>query len=126
LRFDALVQPVLDRHCITCHDPGADKPDLSGQASYASLLAHGQPTLREQIVARYRAGASPVGVGAARESALMSLLADGHHGVELDEDDRDRLVTWLDTYAQRLGSFSDDQEARLVRLREAMAPILTR
>ncbi|HJN17696.1 MAG TPA: hypothetical protein QGH10_19480 [Armatimonadota bacterium] len=56
----------------------------------------------------------------------MSLLADGHHGVELDEDDRDRLVTWLDTYAQRLGSFSDDQEARLVRLREAMAPILTR
>ncbi len=37
---------------------------------------------------------------------------------------RERLITWMDTYAQRLGSFSDEQEELLVKLREDCAEFL--
>ena len=43
----------------------------------------------------------------------------GHQGVQLDADARERLLTWLDTYAQRIGSFSDAQEQELGKLRRA-------
>ena len=39
-------------------------------------------------------------------------------------DDMERLITWIDTYAQRLGSFSDAEEKLLVDLRRRSAPIL--
>jgi hypothetical protein len=37
---------------------------------------------------------------------------------------RARLITWMDTYAQRSGSFSDEQEELLVELREDCAEFL--
>jgi hypothetical protein len=36
----------------------------------------------------------------------------------------DRLVTWIDTYAQRSGSFSPEQEEELRELRRRMREIL--
>ena len=54
---------------------------------------------------------------------MLALLnaPDGHAGVKLDRDGLDRFVTWLDTYGQRQGSFSEDQEQRLVALRDELA-----
>ncbi len=40
------------------------------------------------------------------------------------EGARERLLTWLDTYAQRLGHFSDEQEEELIELRRACAGLL--
>ena len=50
--------------------------------------------------------------------------ADSHPAVDLTDEDRERLITWMDTYGQRLGSFSEVQEARLVRLRESWGEML--
>jgi len=58
-----------------------------------------------------------VGQGAAATSALLKLLQAGHHDTPLSAEDRERLVTWMDTYAQVLGSYSADQEQRLRDLR---------
>ena len=71
------------------------------------------------MLARYREGRSPAGAGPATTSPLLALLCApaGHHGVCLDAGDRERLVTWMDTYAQRLGSYSAEQETELRRLR---------
>jgi len=62
----------------------------------------------------------------ARNSKLMALLlsAEGHYGVRLEGKDLQRLTTWMDTYAQRLGHFSDQQEAELLQLRQKLAPML--
>ena len=44
LRFDTLVQPVLDKHCVSCHDPAAPgnpvtaKFDLSASKAWQSLI----------------------------------------------------------------------------------------
>ena len=77
-------------------------------------------------MAGYRRGYSIPGDGIAQRSALFALLAapQKHHGVELDAGDRERLLTWLDTYAQRLGHFSDEQERELVKLRHASSALL--
>jgi len=48
----------------------------------------------------------------------------GHNGVTLSRDDTERLITWLDLYAQQLGSFSAEQEQRLIALRGQWTDLL--
>ena len=50
LRFDRLIQPVLDQHCVSCHAPGAKDAqaaqfDLTPAKSYDSLVRYGKPSL---------------------------------------------------------------------------------
>ncbi|MBE0541295.1 MAG: discoidin domain-containing protein [Verrucomicrobia bacterium] len=131
LRFDHLVQPVLDRQCVSCHNPSATnavaaKFDLSPAKAYETLVAYGKPSLNDQVWAAYRRGYSIPGDGIAQRSALLALLdaPEGHHDVNLNAAARERLLTWLDTYAQRLGHFSDEQERELIELRRASAGLL--
>lgn len=121
-RFDRLVQPVLDRHCVGCHRAGATDPlaarlDLTATRAYESLVSAGNPSLRDQVKTAYRLGRSVPGAGGARDSWLLALLDSAHAGVRLDGEEQERIVTWLDTYGQRLGSFSAAQEEELRGLR---------
>jgi len=131
LRFDRLVQPLLDRKCVECHrpagaDPAAAAFDLTESQAYESLVHYGTPSLHDHVWQRYREGASREGACAARRSPLLALLAspEGHQGVALDEEERERLILWMATYAQRIGSFDEDQERRLLDLRREAAPLL--
>ena len=128
LRFDQLVQPVLDRHCISCHRPGVEDAaaaafDLTPAAAYQSLIEYADGDLRKLAFERDR---SFVGQMPAQNSKLYRLLTAeaGHHDVRLPDDDRRRLVVWMDTYAQRLGSFSELQEEELRALREQVSALL--
>lgn len=132
LRFDRLVQPVLDRHCLRCHTPAATNAvaaqfDLRPDTAYETVIHFGQPCLRDQVRAAYQRGFSVPGDGIAHRSALWARLdgPQGHDDVVLDADARERMLTWLDTYAQRLGHFSDEQEQELIELRRAFAFLLT-
>ena len=127
LRFDKLVGPVLERSCVSCHsDKGdneiASKFDLSDAKAYNSLLAFGDKDIEKLAFEKDR---SEIGDCAARKSKLLKMLTEkgGHYDVELTADDLGRLITWLDTYAQRLGSFSDEQEKELIELRDQHADI---
>jgi hypothetical protein len=53
-------------------------------------------------------------------------LEKGHYQVELSAEDRERLNIWMDTYAQRAGSYSADQQQQLRQLQTQWAPLLTR
>jgi len=130
LRFDRLVQPVLDRHCTSCHRPGAKDAkaavyDLTAAKSYPNLLAYGGKDLHNLVFEKDR---SIVGACPARKSKLLALLTSekGHEGVKLDDDSFDRLVTWMDLYAQQRGHFSDQQEQQLREFKEKVADLLTR
>lgn len=131
LRFDRLVQPVLDAQCVRCHrpdgpDPEAAKYDLTAARAYDSLADYGKPSLRQVVVSAYREGVSTEGRNPSQTSALLALLEvpGGHRGVELSRQDRERLSTWLDTYGQRAGSFGPEQEQELERLRYAWQDLL--
>jgi len=131
LRFDHLVQPVLDRQCVYCHSPAATnavaaKLDLTSAKAYETLVAFGQPSVRDQVLAAYRRGFSVPGDGIAQRSALWSLLdaPEGHYGAHLDAHARERLLTWLDTYAQWQGHFGEAQERELIELRRSWGSLL--
>ena len=128
LRFDRLVQPVLDRHCVSCHRPGsqdteAAKLDLTPAAAYGSLLAFGKEDLKKAAFERDR---SLVGHGTTATSRLWSLLTQpgGHREVKLEPDSLNRLATWMDTYAQRTGHFSEAQAKDLEHFRARLSGLL--
>jgi hypothetical protein len=131
LRFDRLVQPVLDRRCVECHRPDsphkdAARFDLTAAHSYDNLINWGQPSLAQHVRQCYSEGISQVGNCEAQKSPLLAKItsAQGHHGVKLDADDMARLVIWMDTYAQRQGAFSPDEEERLRKLKLDVASLL--
>ncbi len=108
--YTAEVQPVLDRHCTSCHDYGQEagqKLNLAGDlgvvfnTSYAELRNKGYVHV---------VGAGPFQVQTPKSwgshaSRLTKVLRDGHGKPEIDEkvhldpESFDRLVTWIDINA---------------------------
>jgi hypothetical protein len=128
LRFDRLVGPVLDRKCVSCHKPGAEDRKaaalvLTPDKAYETLLTWADKDLHKLVFEKDR---SVAGETPSRRSRLMTLLRaeGGHAGVKLDRDDLDRLATWMDVYAHRLGHFSERQEEDLVALRKRLGFLL--
>ena len=116
---------------MTCHNPNApDKSaarfNLTATKAWESLVTYGKPSLFDHVRAAYRQGRSIPNAGAAKTSPLLQLLESnpGHRGVHLDPEAHDRLVTWLDTYGQLLGSYSPEQEERLRQFRTKMAEVI--
>jgi cytochrome c553 len=124
--YGKLVQPVLDARCVSCHQPGAEGAsfDLTAEHSYDALIGYGSPSLQEHVRLRYQEGRSTPGAGAARTNPLWKLLDQGHYDVRLDDMERSRLVTWMDTYGQRSGAFDQRQEDDLRQLRNRIAPMM--
>jgi hypothetical protein len=127
LRFDRLVQPVLDRACSQCHRPESEtwqahQLDLTPARAYEALINHAD---RELYHLAFEKDRSSVNDSPARRSRLLQVLRSGepHRDIELSETERNRLIVWMDTYAQRLGSFSDQQEEELVALRLRLADL---
>jgi hypothetical protein len=127
LRFDQLIQPVLDRQCVSCHRAGstdieAAKLDLTSTNAWKALLTFGGEDLRKLAFERDR---SYVGQMAAANSKLWKLLTQptGHKEVKLDADGRNRFATWMDTYAHRTGHYSEAQAAELEQFRASLATL---
>jgi len=131
LRFDILIQPVLDAQCVRCHSPKGEnaqavKFDLTAARAYETLTGYGRPSLRDTVITAYREGVSTEGRNPSQVSPLLAKLSErgGHQGVSLDTTALERFVTWLDTYGQRLGHFSDEQERDLIELKRTTAAVL--
>ena len=128
LRFDRLVQPVLDRSCVGCHGPEsgdleAARFDLTATNAYRNLISFAEGDLERLALERDRSG---VGDSPARQSRLLALLteAGGHEGLRLESDGLNRLVLWMDVYAQTQGFFSERQEKELEEFRRKVSPML--
>ena len=124
--YGALVQPVLDAQCVSCHQPGAEGAsfDLTAEHSYDALIGYGSPSLQEHVRLRYQEGRSIAGAGAARTNPLWKLLDQNHYDVRLDDAERSRLIIWMDTYGQRSGAFDQRQGDQLRLLRKRIASIM--
>jgi hypothetical protein len=119
LRFDRLVQPVLDRHCVTCHH--ADNREvpvvLTGAKAWENLINYADKDLHQLVLER---DASEAGIGPALKSQLLIHLSrhEEHRSIALSPDALDRLYTWMDTYGHTQGSFSPEQDQQLLALRD--------
>lgn len=120
------VQPVVDKYCVGCHD---GQPGPQGQAvvdlrgtemihDYDSRYHHGG-----QDAGKFSVGYANLQRFVRRPglesdyhlltpmefhvttTELYQLLRKGHHGVQLDDEAWDRLVTWIDLNAPYHGSW---------------------
>lgn len=120
--YPLLVQPVLDKHCVSCHseskpDGGVlltGKPQGSFSVSYNTLTPRvaysewkGSPQDNSEPVTY------PDRFGA-RGSKLMWMLLDGHEGVKLSVEEVERLATWMDANALFYGTFDYSDQRRQV------------
>ena len=127
LSYPILVQPVLQKHCVGCHRH--DKPEgnvvLSGEpqghytVSYnalAPLVSYsawgGRPGDFRKV--NSEPATAPEHFGA-RGSRLMKLLAEGHYEVQLNVEEIERLVTWMDANALFYGTFDPADQQRQKR-----------
>ncbi len=105
------VQPVFDRHCVSCHDygkPDGAKPVLSGDRDLVFNASYIDLWQKKYIRA---VGAGPAqnlpafGWGSHR-SPLAATLRREHHGVKLSPEDFARVVTWIDINAPYYPSYA--------------------
>lgn len=134
LSFPRLVQPILDRNCIGCHDGRSGRPDLRshlfetenkdeisradrlcGVESLCNGWTHSYVDLRKYAwFAADGDGESPGKEAApdrceigARASQLMQRLDCDHGNCGLSDEDRHRIALWLDCGSPFYGAYHD-------------------
>ncbi len=102
--YQTLVQPVLDAHCVSCHDgSNADRPDLRGAldvarvpVSYRTLIEGGWVHYFDFTYGMRHFKAEPLSFGTVR-SRLWDVLADKQHeDVKLNEAGMRAIKAWID------------------------------
>ncbi len=113
--FVAEVQPVLDRHCIRCHDfgkPAVKALNLSGDKTLVFNVSYME--LHRRGLLKVVGGGPNRILGAnswgAIQSRLMKVLEKGHHGVQLNDEEMQRLTTWVDLNAPYYSDFPSAHE----------------
>jgi formylglycine-generating enzyme required for sulfatase activity len=124
------VQPVVDRHCVGCHDgrpaeEGGAEPNLRGDVKITDWAQvtpgnggarGGKFSVGYYELSRYvrRPGIEsdyhllePMEFHAGT-TELVQLLKKGHYGVELDDQAWDRLVTWIDMNCPYHGTWGEE------------------
>lgn len=137
--FAREVQPVLDKHCVGCHGELGAGPDLRGDRMItdwnSQIAGHVAPGVGGKFSVSYanlhrhvrRPGIEsdmhilPPGDFLADTTELVQILQKGHHGVKLDAESWDRLITWIDLNAPYHGTWGEivgvERAGRIVKRR---------
>ncbi len=123
LSFPRLVQPVLDKKCLPCHQKNKKAPNLSGTEKARHSWSRAYDSLH-----RYGSGGSgkppnrqPVrtvpGKFGAKASKLLPILAkhmqDKEKELKLTEEEMHRITLWLDCNCNFFGAYLEvDKQMR--------------
>lgn len=135
--FPREIQPILDRHCVTCHNdrsavPGVSAPreeknkvpnqsfslldtrTTDGRAkrlwsdSYLALTQRGKPN---RIVNWLNVQSVPTLLppyyAGAAKSGLITLLEDGHYDVKLSREEMEKIACWIDLLVPFCGDYTE-------------------
>ncbi len=124
--FNREVQPVLDRYCVGCHDGrspagGVTLPNFRRRPDVHPEIPHYIPLKRTLYPPAYlelrrfaRAATLESDLRGlvpyefhADLSRVVQLLQKGHHGVRLDAESWDRLITWIDVNTPAQGTWHE-------------------
>ncbi len=108
--FPRDIQPILDKHCVSCHN--FDRMDaginLSGDWTpmyTASYLTLSYRKLLGDNRNRPQSDFKPYEIGSSA-SKLLKLIDEKHEGVELTEAERKIVRLWLDVGANYAGTYA--------------------
>jgi len=114
IHFPSYIQPILDKHCISCHTGEKSKGtfDLRGTSdglytvSWHSL--HEKecvPTYAENSDWEGTAYAPPKSIGSHRSRLFRALREKQHADLKLTKAEKVRLATWIDASGVFYGSY---------------------
>jgi len=116
--FNREIQPVLDKYCVGCHN-GEKRPDgkVTPDLRLARELKFRQGRFTPSYMALRRLVRTPtiepdmhmltVGDFHADTTELIQMLTKGHHGVKLDAEAWERLITWIDVQTPAHGTWRE-------------------
>ena len=108
--FPRDIQPILDEHCVTCHNyeerPAADLSLVSDRGprfshGYAALLSRGHVAHGNDA----DGNRPPRAIGSSA-SRLMQLIDEGHENVHLSTLERMKVRLWIDSGAPYAGTYA--------------------
>ena len=113
--FSREVQPVLDKYCVGCHNGEAREngriiPNFADTAKGSRNFTKSYLALHPFV--RRPGPESDYHLQAPCEwqadtSELVQMLEKGHHGVKLDPEAWDRLITWIDLNVPDHGTWGE-------------------
>jgi len=108
------VQPILDKHCISCHnaEKNAGELDLSGELTTLFSRSY-ENILRKDLIKVWRENQPKTGDASvippytlgSHTSRLITMIREGHEKVELSREEFIKLVTWVDANGPYYGSY---------------------
>jgi hypothetical protein len=113
-----LVQDVLDRNCVACHQQesvldlsGTIEGEFSWSRSYANLAPkygfYFHVTNGSIHMGQHGGARTIPGKFGARASKLLEYLDQRHYGVQLSDEDFHRITLWLDCNSEFYGSYEN-------------------
>lgn len=99
--YNTELKPVIDRKCVGCHNgmdaaiPNFSSNESSGYHGFSKSYMALHPYVRRPGCESDFHTLEPMDYYV-NTSELVQMLRKGHHGVELDAEEWDRLITWID------------------------------
>jgi cytochrome c553 len=106
--FPRDIQPILDRHCTSCHDYDKRQAGLVLTGDYGPIYSHSYVTLMARCVSHGRDAGSnlpPRRIGTSA-SRLMKLIDGSHHQVKLTPRETDNIRYWIESGAPYAGTYA--------------------
>jgi hypothetical protein len=109
LDFQRDIQPILDRHCVECHNPRRREGGISlagdlgptFSQSFFSLFVH-----RQVADGRNGLGNSPPRTVGSSASPLLKMLDESHYKVHVAPDEWRTVWLWIESAAPYAGSYA--------------------
>ncbi len=109
LDFQRDIQPLLDRHCVTCHNPKERAGNLNLAAAQSPRFSNAYIALltrREVMDGRNGLGNQPPRSIGSAASPLLGRFSGGHHKVRVTPEEWRRVWLWIEAGAPYGGSYA--------------------
>ena len=115
--YKILVQPVLDKNCVACHQKGAAEGKKCPDLTQGELKQNGDFFVSYNALRNFTffwdnasfdgvPDSRPGQIGA-RKSKLFQMLTKGHHDLKLCKEDMHRLTLWMDCNSDFYGAYEN-------------------
>lgn len=110
--FTRDIQPILDKHCLECHNPDREEGgfNISGHWSPMYTIGYAEMSWLQLFGDnrnRAQSNFEPYEIGSG-SSRLLKLIDEGHGDVKMSEHERLMISLWIDAGANYTGTYAGE------------------
>ncbi len=110
------IQPILDKHCLECHNPDREEGGFNISGNWGPLYSIGYQMMSwrqlfgdNRIILPYsehqKSNFKPYEIGTG-SSRLLKLIEEHHEGVKMSPEEQKMIRFWLDAGAAYAGTYT--------------------